>query len=103
MHKAGQKEDEAGTLISAMSVLSDLSAVVTLAEVQALRGSQLGRELPTFSPYSAVDELMSKFKGQWKQATLSCLEEVKGELKGLVVAHVDNKFSQFPEMLTVLR
>ncbi|KXZ50489.1 hypothetical protein GPECTOR_16g664 [Gonium pectorale] len=67
-----------------------------LYEVRSLRRKHIGRELPGFSPYSAVEDLIRRYKGQWSRHALECLGEVAAaahELSGRVVEDV---FKRYP-------
>eukprot|EP00798_Chlamydomonas_sp_ICE-L_P015105 gene15105-21161_t len=79
---------------------SELPSSLTLEDVQALRDQHLGHELPTFSPYSALEELIEKYKERWKGSALECLGSVKEELSERMEDSVKLQFGQFPDMMT---
>ncbi|KAG2440608.1 hypothetical protein HYH02_010187 [Chlamydomonas schloesseri] len=70
---------------------------VTLAEVSRLRQSHLGRELPSFLPYSAMEELLQRFKGQWRQHAEACLGEVETAVRELAGRTVAEQLRRFPK------
>ena len=77
--------------------------LMSLEDVQAIRNRHLGRELPTFSPYSGVEELISFFKGTWRVAAEECLERAKGLLYKNMIEIVNRVFEQFPEVCSKVR
>ncbi|KXZ49644.1 hypothetical protein GPECTOR_20g501 [Gonium pectorale] len=66
------------------------------AEVRSLRQKHIGRELPGFSPYSAVEELIRRYKGQWSLHALECLGEVATAAHELSVRVVEEMFERYP-------
>ena len=82
-----KEEEEEGDLMP-----MDLDSVINI------RSKHLGRELPTFSPYAALEELISIFKGSWQLAAEDCLEQVKSLLHNVTTECVHHVFEQFPEM-----
>ena len=74
------------------------SNVTTLQFVKELRAQHLGRELPTFSPYSALESLIEKFKGKWRDAAEECLDKVKVHLHELALSRITEAFNPFPDM-----
>eukprot|EP00798_Chlamydomonas_sp_ICE-L_P007077 gene7077-173_t len=75
---------------------SEDASTLSLKDVKKLRARHLGRELPTFSPYSAVEELIEMHKGRWGGISLKCLGNVMKELTELMVDSVERHFGQFP-------
>ncbi|KAG2432195.1 hypothetical protein HXX76_009115 [Chlamydomonas incerta] len=71
---------------------------MTLAEVtdEVLR-ERLGRELPGFCPYTAMEELLRRFKGQWREQAEACLLEVAAAAHELAGRTVVEHFSRYPE------
>ncbi|GFR49980.1 hypothetical protein Agub_g12123, partial [Astrephomene gubernaculifera] len=72
---------------------------MTLAQVQAMRERHAGRELPGFSPYSAVEELIQEFKGKWSAHARECLEEVAEAAQEQAGGLVAETFERFPKAL----
>ncbi len=68
----------------------------TLEDVSALLQQQLGRELPGFIPYSAVEEMITSYKGQWRAHAEACLEEVAAVTREKAVTVVSEHFRRFP-------
>eukprot|EP00198_Chlamydomonas_reinhardtii_P008459 XP_001697796.1 dynamin-related GTPase [Chlamydomonas reinhardtii] len=69
---------------------------MTLAEVVELRQRHLGRELPGFSPYRAMECLLQRFKGQWRGPALACLGNVAAAAHDLTDQVVAVEFRDFP-------
>ncbi|PNW83655.1 hypothetical protein CHLRE_05g238290v5 [Chlamydomonas reinhardtii] len=70
---------------------------MTLAEVSRLRQRHLGRELPGFSPYSAMEELLRRFKGQWREHAEGCLQEVEAAVRELAGKTVAEQLRRYPK------
>ncbi len=79
------------------------SPFMTLEDVANIRKRHLGRELPTFSPYSGLEELISTFKGTWRVAAEECLERAKSLLYDNMIDIVNRVFEQFPEICSKVR
>ncbi|KAG2429232.1 hypothetical protein HXX76_011002 [Chlamydomonas incerta] len=80
--------------------LSDLKfpeRYMTLDEVEGLRKRHLGRELPGFLPYSAMEELLSRFKGQWREQSLACLAAVEQAAHKLAEEVVAQHLDRYPQ------
>ncbi|KAG2440609.1 hypothetical protein HYH02_010188 [Chlamydomonas schloesseri] len=73
------------------------SRPMTIAELVQLRQRHLGRELPGFSPYSAMEELLQRFKGQWRQHAEACLGEVEAAVRELAGRTVAEQLRRFPK------
>ncbi|GAX85388.1 hypothetical protein CEUSTIGMA_g12804.t1 [Chlamydomonas eustigma] len=78
-------------------------SVVTLEEVVALRSEHIGMELPGYTPYSAVEELLRRFKEQWRTPTSECLSSAREILEALINKHLEKIFAQHPLMHFKLR
>ncbi|GFR41676.1 hypothetical protein Agub_g2421, partial [Astrephomene gubernaculifera] len=70
---------------------------MTLEQVRVMRERHSGRELPGFSPYSAVEELIKEFKGQWSAHARECLEEVAEATQAQAGGLVMRIFERFPK------
>ncbi|KAG2422241.1 hypothetical protein HXX76_016193 [Chlamydomonas incerta] len=70
---------------------------MTLAELSRLRDRHLGRELPGFSPYSAMEELLRRFQGQWREHAEGCLQEVEAAVRELAGSTVAEELQRFPK------
>ena len=68
---------------SVRAVIQPASTVMTFKEVKELADSQKGLELPGFSPYSAVQALISRNSRGWAGACLTKVFEVM--LSGLAL------------------
>jgi pyruvate dehydrogenase complex dehydrogenase (E1) component len=77
--------------------------LMSLDQVKELRQRSRGRELPTFSPYGAVEELIGMTRGSWEAAMLECLDAVQEELRGAMHKSINKHFGRFPNMLQLLR
>ncbi|GAX85390.1 hypothetical protein CEUSTIGMA_g12806.t1 [Chlamydomonas eustigma] len=77
--------------------------VVTLEVVEALRSRHMGMELPGYTPYSALEELLGIFKEQWRTATSECLSSAREILEVLIDKHLEKVFAQHPLMHFKLR
>ncbi|KAG2488600.1 hypothetical protein HYH03_012919 [Edaphochlamys debaryana] len=75
---------------------------MTLEQVQRLHQRHLGAELPTFSPYSAMEELVRGFKGRWREHAQACLEAVLEAVDGEAQAVLEAHFGRYPKALRVL-
>lgn len=78
------KEEIIGTLKPVAGAVPEDNNATPLQFVKELRAQHLGHELPTFSPYSALERLIEKFKGKWRDAAEECLDRVKEQRIGLV-------------------
>ncbi|KAG2429695.1 hypothetical protein HYH02_013953 [Chlamydomonas schloesseri] len=70
---------------------------MTLGEVTAVLRKRLGRELPGFCPYTAMEELLRRFKGQWRDQAEACLGEVAAAAHALAGKVVLQEFSRYPK------
>ncbi|KAG2422243.1 hypothetical protein HXX76_016195 [Chlamydomonas incerta] len=70
---------------------------MTLGELSRLRQRHLGRELPGFSPYSAMEELLRRFQGQWREHAEGCLQEVEAAVRELAGRTVAEELRRFPK------
>eukprot|EP00955_Chlamydomonas_euryale_P073355 361712-Chlamydomonas_euryale.AAC.2 len=71
---------------------------VTMQEVKELRQRHLGYELPSFSPYSAVKELLRTTTGTWKKDMLACFDDILAELQSESRKVLNEHFARFPGM-----
>ncbi|KAG2426403.1 hypothetical protein HYH02_014830 [Chlamydomonas schloesseri] len=69
---------------------------MTLDEVQELRRLHLGRELPGFLPYSAMEALVSRFKGQWHDQAAHCLDNVEAAAQQLAGRVANKHMGNYP-------
>eukprot|EP00198_Chlamydomonas_reinhardtii_P007089 XP_001696425.1 dynamin-related GTPase [Chlamydomonas reinhardtii] len=69
---------------------------MTLVEVGQLRQRHLGRELPGFLPYSAMEALLSKFKGKHRDQATACLAAVEAEVHKLAHRVVEEQLGHYP-------
>jgi flavin-binding protein dodecin len=53
-------------------------------------------ELPGFSPYSAVQELVSRHQTSWEAAAAGCVASAQRQLLQLVLLHVNHTCVRFP-------
>ena len=97
------KEEIIGTLKKTGDLDPLNNSATTLQFVKELRAQHLGHELPTFSPYSALERLIEKFKGKWRDAAEECLDRVKEQLHELALVRVAKTFDQFPDMQVRVR
>ncbi|KAG2486191.1 hypothetical protein HYH03_015153 [Edaphochlamys debaryana] len=74
-----------------------------LAQVQAVLWDHAGRELPTFSPYSAVEELVRSFKGRWREHAEACLARAVQLAGAEVDAVLQAEFGAYPKALRAVR
>ncbi|KAG2486184.1 hypothetical protein HYH03_015147 [Edaphochlamys debaryana] len=74
-----------------------------LAQVQAVLRDHAGRELPTFSPYSAVEELVRSFKGRWREHAEACLARAVQLAGAEVDAVLQAEFGAYPKALRAVR
>ncbi|KXZ52300.1 hypothetical protein GPECTOR_10g932 [Gonium pectorale] len=72
---------------------------MTLEQVQELRRRHEGRELPGFSPYSAVEELIRQHKGQWTNHANECLKAVADAVRGEGMAVLQETLGRYPKAL----
>lgn len=69
---------------------------LTLDDVRGLVERHHSIELPGFSPYSAVQELVSRHQTGWAAAAADCVAAAHRQLLHLVLLHVSRTFSRFP-------
>jgi hypothetical protein len=69
---------------------------LTLEDVRQLVERHHSIELPGFSPYSAVHELVSRHQTGWAAAAADCVAAAHRQLLQLVLLHVARTFSRFP-------
>jgi hypothetical protein len=69
---------------------------LTLEDVRQLVERHHSIELPGFSPYSAVQELVSRHQTGWAAAAADCVAAAHRQLLQLVLLHVARTFSRFP-------
>ena len=81
----------------------DGTLTLSLGEVTDLLAKHRGCELPTFSPYSALKELINTFKGPWMPATESCLVDSKDKLNAMLAPRIEKTFEQFPQLQPMVR
>ena len=53
--------------------------------------------------HAALERLIEKFKGKWRNAAEECLDRVKVELHELALSHASAAFVQFPDMRLQVR
>ncbi|PNH03187.1 Interferon-induced GTP-binding protein Mx1 [Tetrabaena socialis] len=75
---------------------------MSLQEVRALRQRHVARELPGFCPYSAMEELVRGFKGQWAQHARTLLEDVVALAHQRAGAVVEDVFARYPKALRLV-
>ncbi|GLC38721.1 hypothetical protein PLESTF_001692100 [Pleodorina starrii] len=76
---------------------------MTLEEVTALHRRYLGNELPGFSSYDTLVELIRAFKGQWADHAAKCLEDVAALTQEQAAAVVTELFGRYPKALRFIR
>ncbi|KAG2424261.1 hypothetical protein HXX76_014642 [Chlamydomonas incerta] len=69
---------------------------MTLRELKELRQRCLGRELPNFTPYKAMESLLQRFKGKWHEPAMSCLSGVAAAAHKLADEVVATEFGRYP-------
>lgn len=69
---------------------------LTLEDVRGLVERHHSIQLPGFSPYSAVQELVSRHQTGWAAAAADCVAAAHRQLLHLVLLHVSRTFSRFP-------
>lgn len=69
---------------------------LTLEDVRQLVERHHSIELPGFSPYSAVQELVSRHQVAWAAAAADCVAAAHRQLLHLVMLHVARTCSRFP-------
>nr|BAF46281.1 dynamin related protein [Chlamydomonas reinhardtii] len=69
---------------------------MTLVEVGQLRKRHLGRELPGFLPYSAMEALLSQFKGKHRDQATACLAAVEAEVHERARRVVGDQLGRYP-------
>lgn len=85
-----------------MSVLLLVAAQqgMTLENVRQLVDRHHSIELPGFSPYSAVQDLITRHQQGWGRAVSECAGQAHRQLLHLVMAHVAKTFDRFPRWVS---
>ena len=69
---------------------------LTLEDVRELVNAHHSYELPGFSPYSAVQDLVSRHQTSWPAVAADCVAAAHRQLLQLVLLHVGHTCSRFP-------
>lgn len=69
---------------------------MSLEDVRQLVERHHSIELPGFSPYSAVQDLIAKHQQGWAHSVAECAGQAHRQLLQLVMAHVAKTFDRFP-------
>ncbi|KXZ52299.1 hypothetical protein GPECTOR_10g931 [Gonium pectorale] len=75
---------------------------MTLEQIRELCRRHEGRELPGFSPYSAVEDLIRQHKGQWASHADECLEAVEDAVRGKGEAVLAETLGRYPKALRAI-
>lgn len=78
-------------------------SVMTCADVRHVIEQHRSVELPGFSPYSAVEGLITRHLATWPQLSESCLDKATAELQTYVGQQLDERFSRFPQAHNLVR
>jgi hypothetical protein len=81
---------------SCVCVLPAAKHGLTLEDVRQLVERHHSIELPGFSPYSAVQELVSRHQVAWAAAAADCVAAAHRQLLHLVMLHISRTCSRFP-------
>jgi hypothetical protein len=90
-------------LISATCLLSAARRGMTLEDVRQLVERHHSVELPGFSPYSAVQDLVARHQRPWPAAVTECAAAAHRQLLQLVMLHVGRTFDRFPRAADHIR
>lgn len=55
------------------------------------------KQLPSYESYDALEELISRFQGRWRESTGVLIDTVVAELETMATQHIKSKFGRFPE------
>jgi hypothetical protein len=69
---------------------------LTLEDVRELVNAHHSYELPGFSPYSAVQDLVSRHQTSWPAVAADCVAAAHRQLLQLVLLHVGHTCARFP-------
>lgn len=73
------------------------SHVLSLEDVRSVVDKHHSIELPGFSPYSAVNDLIGSHQKDWATLCADCVAACQGHLSDLVVQHIQKTFAHFPK------
>jgi hypothetical protein len=76
---------------------------MTLEDVRQLVERHHSVELPGFSPYSAVQDLVARHQRPWPAAVTECAAAAHRQLLQLVMLHVGRTFDRFPRAADHIR